>query len=138
MKKWFGTTQQGNLQIKDREAFKTYLTTIQGDIELVVGKRKRGRSDAQNRYLWGVVYKLICQETGYRDEEIHELMLEKFAPRRFMELGGKSEKVVKRSSKMDKIEFSEYVESIKQWAAEVLSLYIPDPNECDLENINYY
>lgn len=138
MKKWFGTTQEGNLQIKDREAFKTYLKGIQGEIEVSVSKRKGKRSDAQNRYLWGVVYKLLSTETGYKDEEIHELMLEKFAPRRYMELGGTKEKVVKRSSKMDKIEFMDYVESIKQWSAETLNLYIPDPNEIDLESIDYY
>jgi len=65
-------------------------------------------------------------------------MLEKFAPRRYMELGGTSEKVVKRSSKMDKIEFMDYVESIKQWAAQTLNLYIPDPNEVALDNLDYY
>lgn len=124
--------------LKDREEFKKYLYSIPGEIELSVSKRKSKRSDAQNRYLWGVVYKLICKDTGYTDEEIHELMLEKFAPRRYMELGSTKEKVVKRSSKMDKIEFMDYVESIKQWAATDLNIYIPDPNECDIENISYY
>lgn len=112
--------------------------TIPGEIELSVGKRKSKRSDAQNRYLWGVVYKIICDYNGDTDEDIHEYCLEKFAPRRFMELGSDRIKVVKRSSKMDKLEFSDYVESIKQWAAETFSLYIPDPNEIDLENIDYY
>ena len=35
---------------------------------------KEGRSDPQNRYLFGVCYPLIAQAKGYEVEEIHEWM----------------------------------------------------------------
>ena len=35
------------------------------------------------------------------------------------------------TAKLTKDEFSEYIESIKQWASEFLSVYIPSPDEVE-------
>ena len=53
---------------------------------LQVGKRyfeeikryRKNRSAEQNSYMWGVVYKLMSDETGYTPDEIHQLMGERF------------------------------------------------------------
>lgn len=132
MKKWLGKVTDGVLYIKEVQEFKRYLLSFKGDVEVVVSKPQSKRSIQQNRYLWGVAYKLICEHTGNNKKDIHEFLLNKFAPRKYIEIEGKTEIVTKRSSKMSKIDFMNYKESIQQWAAEVLELYIPDPEECKI------
>ena len=94
----------------------------------IVEHRER-RSDAQNRYLWGVCYAELQRATGQDAADWHEYMLgECYGWETVEMMGRKKLRPMRRSSKMDKAEFAEYVAFIQRRAAEH-NIYIADPNE---------
>jgi len=94
----------------------------------IVEHRER-RSDAQNRYLWGVCYAELQRATGQDAADWHEYMLgECYGWETVEMMGRKKLRPMRRSSKMDKAEFAEYVAFIQRRAAEH-NIYIPEPNE---------
>lgn len=78
------------------------------------------RSDPQNRYLWGVAYAALAKALpGWDAEDIHEYMLgEHFGWERAELLGRVKLRPIRRSSKLDKKEFAEFVDFIQRKAAE--------------------
>jgi hypothetical protein len=97
---------------------------------VVVEPYKAKRSDSQNRYLWGVVYPTILKAgnlDGWHAEDLHEYFLgEHFGWETLDGMGRKRVKPLKRSARLSKQEFSEYVAFIQQRAAE-MAIFIPDP-----------
>jgi len=94
----------------------------------VVEHRER-RSDAQNRYLWGVAYAELAKTTGQEAEDWHEYFLGEHYGWETVELMGRRKlRPIRRSSKLSKAEFAEHVAFIQMRAAEH-GIYIPDPGE---------
>ena len=94
---------------------------------------KPRRSDQQNAFLWGVVYPAILEgggETlrGWSKDDIHEYFLgECFGWEVLEGFGRKRHRPLRRSSKLNKIEFREYIEFIETRVAE-LGIHIPQPS----------
>jgi hypothetical protein len=93
------------------------------------------RSIQANKYLW-VCYEhfrqfLALHEQFHEKEEIHEFFLHKFAARNILDplTGEIMGEVGARSSKMDSLVFSRYVDSIRHWCMERFELNIPSPEE---------
>jgi hypothetical protein len=95
-----------------------------------VSEWKRTRSNEQNAYLWGVVYKTICDHLpGWDADDVHEYCLgECFGWETLEGLGRKRLKPVRRSSRLSVTEFADYVAWIQRTMAE-RGIDIPDPNE---------
>ena len=90
---------------------------------------EKQRSLSANKYYWGVVLKLISNETGESAENFHEYFKFKFNPKE-MEVNGKTVTVGGETKKMKQEEFMEvYVDKIRLWAMETLNCYIPLPQE---------
>lgn len=89
------------------------------------------RSLVQNAYYWGVVLYHLSLETGYKTEQLHILMKEMFGQK--IEIFGTM--VVKSTTEYTTIEFEDFLADIRAWAGDFLSMYIPLPNET---NLNYY
>ena len=87
-------------------------------------KPKRKRSDQQNRYYWGVVIKLISAHTGYEPEEMHQIMAEKYLS---YEKNGRT--FTRSTTKLKTMEFEDYMEQCRRFAAIDIQVYIPLPNE---------
>jgi hypothetical protein len=93
-----------------------------------VCEHRERRSDAQNRYLWGVCYAELQRATGQEAEDWHEYMLgECYGWEKVEMMGRKKLRPMRRSSKMDRKEFAEYVEFIQRRAAEH-GIFIQDPD----------
>lgn len=123
----------GRLVIRNRRAFDLALAAMPDGAEvLVTVERVRAtRSQAQNRWYWGVIVKAISDTTGYDPLEVHELLKEKFLPKTLAlpdQHGVANEFVIGGSTtKLNKVEFGEYCEAVRRWAAECLAIDIPDP-----------
>ena len=93
-----------------------------------IAQYARRRSDEQNRYLWGVVYPAFEQALeGWDKEDIHEYLLgEHFGWQRIEGMGRAKVKPLKRSSKLTKAEFADYVDFCQRKGAEH-GIYVPDP-----------
>ena len=100
-----------------------------GGYELVIRKRRKHRSREQNNYYWGVVLSIFSDHWGYTKDECHDLLLSIIS--REPSANGRPGKI-KRSSLMTTVEFEDYMERLRRWAAVEHGLYIPMPNE-----INY-
>lgn len=101
---------------------------IQYPIEISSREWKPKRSEQANRYLFGVVYAIISQETGNNVNDLHEFYLgEFFGWEEYEVLGRKRVRPRERSSKQVKSRFSEFLESVISHAAS-LGIVIPPPN----------
>ena len=90
---------------------------------------QKRRSDQQNRYLWGVAYKVLQEATGQPAQDWHDYFLgEHFGWEKYDMFGKQKLRPLRRSSKLTTMEFMDFVAFIQQRAAEN-GLYIPDPNE---------
>lgn len=95
------------------------------------GKSKR--SNQQNRYMWGVVYKVLSDHTGYTSDEIHEICKWKFLKTwvRLEKKNHQSEEmqITKSTASLSTVEIEKYLEEIRRWASIELGCWIPLPNE---------
>lgn len=93
-----------------------------------VKRLQRKRSDAQNRYLWGVCYPAIMEHLkGWDANDVHEYCLgECFGWESLEGLGRKRLRPIRRSSKLSVTEFMDYVDWIQRDMA-TRGIFVPDP-----------
>ena len=96
-----------------------------------VREHKPTRSTQQNRYLWGAVYPAILAQgklDGWTSEEVHEYCLgECFGWETVSGFGRKRIRPLRRSSRLNKQEFADYVAFIQRRMAEH-GIIVPDPD----------
>lgn len=92
-----------------------------------VCEQKSQRSQAQNRYLWGVCYPAIMKHLpGWDAEDVHEWCLgEHFGWETIEGFGKKRLRPIRRSSRLSVIEFRDYVDWMQRTMAD-RGIYIPD------------
>lgn len=94
---------------------------------------KPKRSDQQNAFLWGVVYPSILEGggeslRGWTTTDLHEyFLIEAFGSEVIEGFGRKRHKPLRRSSKLTKQEFSDYLAIIEARCAE-MGIHIPEPD----------
>lgn len=124
-----------DFKVRNRQAMDHWVKLQhEGEFVLTIERRHATRSQSQNAYYWGVVAHLISEHTGYTPDEVHEFLKMKFLPKRLalQDRNGviEGEYVVGGSTtKLNKLQFGEYLAQIQQWAAETLDVVIPDPTE---------
>ena len=93
---------------------------------------KRPRTDQQNRFLWGVCYPAILEGggealAGWNRDDIHEYMVGEWGGWETLEgFGRKRMRPIKRSSKLNKQEFSDYLLFLETRCAD-MGIVIPEP-----------
>ncbi len=111
------------------------------EIEVTVQEPKRYRSDNQNAYYWAVVVPILARalrdvsgydlepETETGRNEVHEWLKKEFAwnDRKVKNAKGEELSIPGSTSAMDVEGFKNYLDRIKQFAAEYLGTVIPDP-----------
>lgn len=125
---FFAKIEKGKIRLYDQRNFNNYINHLQGkEVQVSVGLVKKQRSNNQNRFLWGVCYKLLSDTTGYIPEEVHDAM-------RMMFLLDKTREIptLLSTTGLTTKEFEEYLEKIRIWAAQELSCIIPLPNEVEV------
>jgi hypothetical protein len=104
--------------------------TISWQVSIEAFKPKR--TDQQNAFLWGVVYPSILEGggealRGWTKQDLHEyFLIETFGSEIIEGFGRKRHKPLKRSSKMTKQEFRDYISVIEVRCAE-MGIHIPEP-----------
>ena len=80
------------------------------------------RTTQQNRFYW-LYLRIISEETGDDENNLHEYFKRKFLPPRFVSVLGKEIKLPATTTKLTKKEFGDYMERIS------ILTDIPIPNE---------
>ncbi len=130
--KFYGKVGGGKLSLYEQDRFKKYLSGLQGEIELVVQKKRKVRSLAQCRYYFGVIIPLICAEWGEDKNTVHDYLKKRFLSYR-KEIktpkGNRTVELIGSTAKLNTAEFVDFNEKVKMWASQNLNCYIPDPGE---------
>lgn len=103
------------LKIINEPYFRTELLKFKDGEKLSVAitNKKPKRTEAQNRYLWGVYYPEIAKQTGHSIEEIHEWAKGKFLTDRIIEVLGDKVRIKKSTTELSVVEFGEYIMRIE-------------------------
>lgn len=126
--------QDGKLFVHDRRKFDAAIATLPNcPGTLTFEKSYATRSKAQNDYYYAVVVARCAAKLAHDEKFTHELLKAQFLPHEMaakglngvlmngLVIGGST-------TKLNKLEFIDYLETIVGWAAEKWDLYIPDPD----------
>ena len=119
----------------NRERLKKLLAGAKdGELTVTIERKHATRSLAQNRLYFGVYCRVLSEHTGYTPEEIHDYLKAKFLPKKIVMADAHGEIVEEvtlgtTTTRLNKIEFGEYLRAIQQWAAETLDVNIPNPED---------
>ena len=121
-----GKIVDGKAKVYQPELMQMYIESLKEgtEIKYTLGIYRNTRSNEQNRYMWGIVYMMISDRTGYFVEEVHDAMKIKFLTIEETPLHR-----VRSTSTLDTLEMEEYLSNIRTWASLELEIYIPLPNE---------
>jgi len=127
---------EGKLILANRNNFNSYIQQLKGvDVVLTIERRIRKRSNPQNAYYWSCVIPIVKE--AFRNlghdltkEQTHEFLKNRFLKEEMVSPDGELiGDRIKSTTELQTFEFNEYTEKIQQFGAEVLGIYIPDPNE---------
>jgi hypothetical protein len=106
-----GKIENGKPKLYQKELFELYLGQFKenDEIKYTISKYSKARSNSQNSYLWGVVYNLLSNETGYTCDEIHDAMKYKF-----LTISAKPLMIVRSTASLSTVELEEYTENIRR------------------------
>lgn len=93
-----------------------------------IKKLSRPRSLSQNALLW-LWLTAIENETGQPKNDVYMLFCSMFAPQKHIEMFGFLEPVLVTSSQMDSKQFTDFLNEIKQFAMDELTIDLPEPSE---------
>jgi hypothetical protein len=119
---------KGKLVFNNPDSFDKYLQVLNNkSVDVVIRLPRKDRSNKQNRWYWLCVVGIPAEHFGYLPEEMHEAYKFMFLKR---DEEGKP-LTVRSSASLSTVEFIEYTENCRQWAAEQ-GFIIPDPKEVEL------
>lgn len=108
----------------------------ESQIKVILVKYGKTRTNAQNAYYWGVIINLIhaaLQALGNEvmPQDVHEYLKHRFLQKRPIHNSDGEEigRLPPSTTFLTKSEFGEYIDDIKQFAADILFVSIPDPGE---------
>lgn len=130
-----GIIERSRLHLDDNDKFRDYIAHLGQNIEVevIVRKRRKKRSLAENNYYWGVVIAMLVIEMGLEDKQVHEFLKKEFLLQE-IEIKGKMYKIIRSTTDLSTVEMEQYLERVRTWAATELSCRIPLPNEIDIDS----
>jgi hypothetical protein len=122
----------GRLKVNRRKLSQLLQSRRDCELSMVIEKKHATRSLAQNAFYWAGVVGAISDHTGYTPDEVHEILKAKFLPKKLALADGNGEVVDElviggSTTKLNKLEFGEYIERVRLWASITLGLDIKDP-----------
>ncbi len=130
---FFGKIKDSKLILDEEDVFTIWLGSLEDkEVEVVVRAKKSQRSTQQNKYLWACVYKLIGDEIGYTTEEIHQLCKAMFL-KKHLDVKEKRYTIVGSTASLNTVDFTHYIEAIKDWASQELGIFIPEAENVELK-----
>lgn len=115
----------------------TLIRGLSGNYRFEWARFRPRRTDPQNRYFHGVVLPIIGDAVralgnDYSNDEVKEWLKGRFLKQQRVFVNAKgeleTEDVVRKTSKLDTVEFNEFIEYCCHFAAESLNTHIPEPS----------
>lgn len=98
-------------------------------VEILIHRKKKHRSVQQNRYYWLIVT-MLSEHTGFTREELHQILKQRFLKtEKVHEDTGAIYEYTRSTTELTTIEYEDYLESVRRFAAEDFQMTLPLPNE---------
>jgi len=127
----FTVEKVGSAYFVGKSLASIYYTLPVGEYITTISKRKKTRSLNENKYYWGVIIPLLGDYCGYDKDEMHDALKWKFLQVDGIKPG--MPPTVRSTSDLSTIEFEQLMSTIRMWASKELGVYVPSPNEPDLD-----
>ena len=132
---FYGVVNKGKLTLQKADEFKETLSKFEGkEVALHITKAEYVRTGQENRYMWGVVIRMIAEEMAILPEEAHDFLKSLFL-KVGVDANGKRYEITKSTASLSIGDFEDYLEKVRQWAASELEIHIPLPNEVSLDDL---
>jgi hypothetical protein len=111
-----------------REAFLAAMSRYKRStiVGVIIKEYRKIRTKKQNAYYWSTIVPMVAEHLGYTEKEAHETLkfefLSSYDPKTCL-------RKIRSTTELTTLEFIEYNEWIKRWAAVFLGLVIPDPRQ---------
>jgi hypothetical protein len=122
---------------KNRDLISEVIKNLEGkDIIITIEKKRKKRSNNQNAFYHGIVIPLMKQ--GFYNslgehvgtDEIHTFLKNRFLFKEIVnEQNAEIIKMPQSTTELSTIQFEEYLDKIREFATEFLSIQIPLPND---------
>lgn len=102
---------------------------LNAPVDITIRRHRKTRSDRQHRYYFGVVVAVLAEFTGYTSDEMHDALKWKFLrvdPESLLP-------TVRSTTSLTTVEFEDFLELVRAWAAADLGVVIPLPNEAEAD-----
>lgn len=116
-----GIISDGNIQVSPNVRKK--LIPLEGKF-ITFDIVKKNRSNSQNNYYWNYL-RIISQETGENETDLHELFKRKFLIPEYKVVMGQEIKIPTTTTSLSKTDFSDYLDKISSFTA----ISLPSPEE---------
>lgn len=118
---------EGKFHPSDPESWRKALDSLEGkEVEVIIRIKRAKRSNQANRYYWGVLLEKLSKHTGYKPEELHEMVKYKFLKEPLPMVGFR----IQSTSELNTKQYEEFLSKCRMWGSE-LGCYIEKPNEVD-------
>lgn len=136
MMNFFDRVVDGVISIQRRAAIANAIKTLDGEnIQIIIKKVGKRRSDNQNKYYWGVVIpavKAMFEDSGttLSPEDVHCFLKEHVGGmvKIILTPDNKRISIVETSTKLTTAEWENFMTKIRAWAA-AFGCDIPEPNQ---------
>jgi hypothetical protein len=134
----FANISGGVMKVIHRDKFNEAIKALSdGRYSITIEKVYSKRSNPQNAYLWGIMYKLVYEgliDAGYEKTDInmdwvHDYCKKAFLKSDVVNKDGEVLEGVLSTSALTTVQFMQYISDIQKWASEYLGIYIPEPGE---------
>ena len=109
--RFLAKVEKGKLEFWQPKVFSDYISSLKGEIDIIVEKHQDIRTRRQNSFYW-LYLSIIEQETGENANDLHEYFKRIFLPPRFIVVRGKEIKLPATTTKLSKKQMSDYLEKI--------------------------
>jgi hypothetical protein len=129
----YARVKNGRLLLTDKSRFDHDVQAHEGrEVVLTIRRSDDIRTNAENRYYWGVIVKIVADEMGIIPDEAHDFLKHLFL-KQGVEVDGKRFEIARSTADLTIAEFESYCERCRQWAAAELGAVIPLPGEVILD-----
>ena len=104
--------KNGKITLLNRAEFDNAISNLEGNYYIEL-KETGVRSAQQNNYYWNIV-RVIADELGYTEQEMHTTIKNHFE--------------IQSTKTLSTKEFGDFIEKLIRWSAIELGIVIPDPN----------